>query len=318
MLDTLLIQLFGRAVTDRLTRAGFDTTEAIARTNAGELADEAGIAPALARRIIAVAAESGPPTENESSTELEADLHEAAPATQLADRHVRRPFKRPSSNLTGQANPSEVATPAPTEPVLTPPAAMQPTAKPPATTKPATAPVTTPVPTKPATTKPAPGQPAVAEAAVRPVPPSTGTGAPLAGSPASGQSGLPQARFDGVAFIDDSGLISSLGAAFGHGNPSGLSISVAEEILDAPPPEEQAPEARQPPVRTPLAVDPEQPIVKDSFWSFGQWPPARPETRGKAESPEEPTLDRAGESTRYGDRPRTGLIVPRRRILDDH
>ncbi len=275
MLDTLLIQLFGREVTDRLTRAGFDSTEAIVRTSAGELADEAGIAPALARRIIAVAAESGPLTENEPSTELPVDHHEAAPTTQLVDRHVRRPFKRPISNLTSQANPPEGATPAATEPVPAPSAAMHPAAAPPAVAKEAAQPVTSP-------------------------------------------SGSPQPRFDGVAFIDDAGLISSLGAAFGRGHPSRLSISVAEEILDAPPPVGQAPEARQPVVRTPPAVDPEQPIVKGSFWSFGQWPPARPETRGEAESPGEPTPDRVGESTRYGDRPGTGRIVPRRRSLDDH
>jgi hypothetical protein len=80
MLDTLLIQLFGREVTDRLSRAGFDSTEAIARTNAGELADEAGIAPALARRIIAVAAESGQLVDTEQSPEPASDDQDSLPA----------------------------------------------------------------------------------------------------------------------------------------------------------------------------------------------------------------------------------------------
>jgi hypothetical protein len=120
----------------------------------------------------------------------------------------------------------------------------------------------------------------------------------------SGQRGSLQSPMDGVALIDDSGLISSLGAAYGDGHPSRLSISVAEEILDAPSPEKPTPESKEPAAPTPDAVEPGQPIIEGSFWTFGQWQPA-------------PT-DRTDEPTRQEETHRTGRATPRRRSVDDH
>ena len=113
MLDSLLVQLFGREVTDRLAQAGFDNTDSIARVNAERLAEEASIAPALARRIIAVAVESdhSTPVEEPRANREEprtdradssADREEPPTETEepRADRHVRRPFRRPQSPLT--------------------------------------------------------------------------------------------------------------------------------------------------------------------------------------------------------------------------
>src|SRR5712692_5519681 len=57
MLNALLVQLFGREVIDHLALAGFDSSEAIAGAGAERLAEEGGIALALARRIVAVAME---------------------------------------------------------------------------------------------------------------------------------------------------------------------------------------------------------------------------------------------------------------------
>ena len=58
---TLLVQLFGRDVLDRLAGAGFDGPAAIARAGADRLAAEGGIPLALARRLAAVVEESNGP-----------------------------------------------------------------------------------------------------------------------------------------------------------------------------------------------------------------------------------------------------------------
>jgi hypothetical protein len=58
---TLLVQLFGRDVLDRLAGAGFDGLAAIAHAGADRLAAEGGIPLALARRLAAVVEESNGP-----------------------------------------------------------------------------------------------------------------------------------------------------------------------------------------------------------------------------------------------------------------
>lgn len=58
---TLLVQLFGRDILDRLAGAGFDGPAAIARAGADRLAAEGGIPIALARRLAAVVEESNGP-----------------------------------------------------------------------------------------------------------------------------------------------------------------------------------------------------------------------------------------------------------------
>ena len=54
---TLLVQLFGREVLDRLARAGFEDDAAIALAGADRLAVESGISPSVAQRIAAVVEE---------------------------------------------------------------------------------------------------------------------------------------------------------------------------------------------------------------------------------------------------------------------
>ncbi len=58
---TLLVQLFGRDVLDRLASAGFDGPAAIARAGADRLAAEGGIPLAVAQRLAVVVAESCEP-----------------------------------------------------------------------------------------------------------------------------------------------------------------------------------------------------------------------------------------------------------------
>lgn len=58
---TLLVQLFGRDVLDRLASAGFDGAAAIARAGADRLAAEGGIPLAVAQRLAAVAEETRGP-----------------------------------------------------------------------------------------------------------------------------------------------------------------------------------------------------------------------------------------------------------------
>ena len=58
---TLLVQLFGRDVLDRLARDGFDSTAAIAAAGPERLASTTGIPLSLAERIAAVARETGGP-----------------------------------------------------------------------------------------------------------------------------------------------------------------------------------------------------------------------------------------------------------------
>ena len=67
MLNPLFTQLFGREMVDRLARAGFESSEGIAKANAEVLAGTTGIPLVEARRVIALAGE---------------DL-EAAPKTQV-------------------------------------------------------------------------------------------------------------------------------------------------------------------------------------------------------------------------------------------
>lgn len=57
MLNPLLIQLFGREVIEKLAAAGFESCASIADAGVERLAEESGITPTLARRIIAVAME---------------------------------------------------------------------------------------------------------------------------------------------------------------------------------------------------------------------------------------------------------------------
>src|SRR5438094_2058575 len=59
---TLLIQLFGREVLDRLARAGYDDESAIADAGPDRLASTSGVSLPLAQRIVAVVREARGPS----------------------------------------------------------------------------------------------------------------------------------------------------------------------------------------------------------------------------------------------------------------
>jgi hypothetical protein len=263
MLDPLLVQLFGREVTDRLAQAGFDSTDSIARVNAELLAEESGIAPSLARRIIAVAIESDRPPPN-------AGLNEAAPRPgpneaarsagpdesasndePHADRRVRRPFRRPQSPL---------ASPSP-------------------------------------------------------------SGDPGGGGVEVGRD-EPALPPRGAPYVDDAGLIFSIGNAIRSGRPPGMTIAVAEEILDPPPaPSKEAPVALPPGGESQAKITSTQkaPVTKPalldgSFWSFGRWSPRRPPSKNQSDSSRSAAGKKAGER-KGGPAPPTAP-VPRRRSGD--
>jgi len=93
---TLLVQLFGREVLDRLAHAGFDDEASIARAGADRLAAESGISMPVAQRIVAVVEEIRGPS---SGTRTGTDGKPRRPArTEKAP--TRRPvIKAPSPRL---------------------------------------------------------------------------------------------------------------------------------------------------------------------------------------------------------------------------
>lgn len=71
MLNPLLIQLFGREVIETLAGAGFESCASIADAGVERLAEESGITPILARRIIAVAMEEPREADDPSEAAIE-------------------------------------------------------------------------------------------------------------------------------------------------------------------------------------------------------------------------------------------------------
>ncbi len=286
MLDSLLVQLFGREVTDKLAHVGFDDTDSVARVNAERLAEEAGIAPALARRIIAVAVESGHPTpveEIRSDQEEPRADREEPPAVReepRADRHVRRPFCRPQSPLT--VPPSSPVGPQGDAGIA---------ARPPAETREALS-------DEGATKTPEP--------------------APDPGGRMGAEEGLdePVLRSRGAPYVD-AGLIFSIGNAIRSGRPAGMTVAVAEEILDPPSPGTEAPEA--PSTEGKLNEEPaaaKTTLLQGSLWSFGIWSPETPASKGTADADRSATRKKS--AARQGTSGPPARPVPRRRSGDGH
>jgi hypothetical protein len=93
---TLLVQLFGREVLDRVARAGFDDETSIARAGADRLAAESGISMPVAQRIVAVVEEIRGPS---SGTRTGTDGKPRRPAS-TGKAPTRRPvIKVPSPRL---------------------------------------------------------------------------------------------------------------------------------------------------------------------------------------------------------------------------
>ena len=295
---TLLVQLFGRDVLDRLAGAGFDGPAAIARAGADRLAAEGGIPLVVARRLAAVVAESGGP---EPATQPE-------PVTQPepTGREERRPAKTASRKRAEPRTPAAKAAPA------------APAAK--------TAFAFPAVPAAPdALAAPdAPAAPASASAPASPNAPA----APRASASPTAKAGAPPLRDnpdEGDPFVDDVALVSWLGLS--SNRPEGrLAFTVSDSILDpvegdgprlaegdAPqpaeddgprPPDGEGRRAADADGRRAAEARSEQPerprLVAGSFWSFGRAP--------------DPTLPSTG---RKADR-QPPAATPRRRKHDDH
>ncbi len=298
MLDPLLVQLFGRDVTDRLALAGYEDTAAVARVSAEELAEDSGIGTALARRIIAVAVEA-----DRAGVRAGAEADDDA-FQDLATPPAPPAGPDPAPDITG-GRAREVAPGRPEEiPDAGPHDTQQ--ARPP----------------DPAVDSPAP--PAPAERHVRrpfrrpqsalaspPEPPPPG--------PPAGDGAIASVVLDDrPPFIDNAGLISSLGLASRKGPPRGVRIAVAEEILDAAP--SPAPESMDSPSAARPAERPRPALLKDSFWSFGSLDSAARKQEPRGDRPEGPA---AGDRTDVGRRGRSGSVSPgfpspRRRSGDGH
>lgn len=263
---TLLIQLFGRDVMDRLAAAGFESGRAIVRAGAERLAEEGGVDLSLARRIVAVATESEASAEEDASAEAALDpeaparaagrapaaaggrasgaRRNAAPERQSpAERqpgserpaegggHVRRPLRRPSSPLAVGRPAPAVASPDEIDAALLEAAGIAPEETLTAAADDAAgavAPVPVVAPEEPA------GEP---QAAARPL--------------------------DAEPFVDDVGLIAWMGLNPSGRPPGAASFGVADGILDTPrrrpdrpsPILEEAP-VLQAPIAPPAAPDP--------------------------------------------------------------
>ena len=325
MLDPLLVQLFGREVTDKVAQAGFDSTDSLARVNAEWLAEEAGIAPALARRIIAVAVESVYTTSvKEVPSDQEgprADQHEAPRADRQeprsvqeesrtdreephsvqeesrTDRHVRRPFRRPLSPLTvppaAPAGPGSYGGPGSASGSGGLAAAGSPSGDAAFATRPR-----------------ADAREALSDGGATKTPePIPDPGGPIG---SEGDLDEPILRPRGAPYVDDAGLIFTIGNAVRSGRSAGMTIAVAEEILDPPSPSMEAPE--EPSSEGKSNEEPAAPkstLLQGSLWSFGIWSPETPAPNR--------TIDRS--ATREKPEARQGASakpVPRRRSGDGH
>jgi hypothetical protein len=100
---TLLIQLFGREVLDRLARAGYDDESAIAAAGPDRLASTSGVSLPLAQRIVAVVQEARGPSTEPSRTPREPRRRKAL-STRTAPK---RPEPRVET-VTAKADPDEV------------------------------------------------------------------------------------------------------------------------------------------------------------------------------------------------------------------
>ena len=274
MLDSLLVQLFGREVTDRLAEVGFDSTESIARVDADLLAEEAGIAPTLARRIIAVAVESGHVTPVQ---EFRSDREEPRP-----ERHIRRPFRRPQSSLA--APPSSPGSPKSDAAIAT------------------RSPVKTgeDLSDDTETKTPEPGRDSAGSMA------------------AEANLDEPILRPRDAPYVDDAGLIFTIGNAIRSGRAPAMTIAVAEEILDPPSRRTEASEvlddsdgkSKEETATT------KPTLLQGSYWGFGTWSPQTPASSNTTDTDRSTARKRSG--TRKGTPGPPAEPMPRRRSGDEH
>lgn len=274
---TLLVQLFGRDVMDRLATAGFETPATMAKAGAEKLASEAGIPIAIARRVSIVVEESPGPAPTPSSVrtdsatrakpaEREKPVERANPVEHAKPVDRVNAVGRDESDMLLDADPLSEPTVReerrPTRPVarkrseprvaVEPVRPSAPAAPPPAVTRPADAPPSVAHPAEPAAAPATAGSGAHASPAAAAssalVSPAVAA-SPAAPSPASAPSAAPATRTsfpdEGDPFVDDVALVSWMGLS-SHQPDGRLAFTVSDTILDpveaaAPAPTEASP-----------------------------------------------------------------------------
>jgi len=214
---TLLVQLFGRDVMDRLAGAGFDAPLAMAKAGAERLAAEAGIPIAIARRVSIVVEES---PGSATAARKEPAAQPPAPKTESAARS--KPVEQDESDMLMEAStPPEPAVREERRPArpsprkrIEPRVAVEPI-------KPMAPPVPPPAePASPAALSPSAEAAATAAAA--------STGAP---APSPGPSLRDTFPDEGDPFVDDVALVSWMGLS-SHQPDGRLAFTVSDTILD--------------------------------------------------------------------------------------
>jgi hypothetical protein len=314
---TLLVQLFGRDVMDRLAGAGFDAPAAMAKAGAERLAAEAGIPVAIARRVAIVVEESpapptaarkepgalaGPAARSESPTRTA-----PAPQSGAAARTRSKPVERDESDMLMEtATLSETTVREERRPARPGPRKrLEPRV--------AVEPITPPTPSMPPPAEPAPKTAVASSTASSASAASAAPAAPAASaasSPASAvRDSLPE---EGDPFVDDVALVSWMGLS-SHQPDGRLAFTVSDTILDRVEPRDLAgdrapagdpaeaernaarpsePERLMPAAAAPTETPARPAMISGSFWTFGRpadsTPPPtgpKPETESPAASP---------------------------------
>jgi hypothetical protein len=244
---TLLVQLFGRDVMDRLAGAGFDAPAAMAKAGAERLAAEAGIPVAIARRVSIVVEESpGPAT----AARKEPAAQPPAPKTESASRTEPAARTEPAPQAKSAARPEPPARSNPVEQdesdmlmeASTPPEPTVREERRPARPSPrkrieprvAVEPIK---PAAPAVPPPAePASPAAFATSAPSAPPAPSAAAAVAASPAATAPSSASALRDtfpdeGDPFVDDVALVSWMGLS-SHQPDGRLAFTVSDTILD--------------------------------------------------------------------------------------
>jgi hypothetical protein len=308
---TLLVQLFGRDVMDRLAGAGFDAPAAMARAGAEKLAAEAGIPIAIARRVAIVVEESPGPAPTASSVRTDS-------ATRAKPVERANSVQRDESDMLLEA--ASAAAPPRAEPAARPEptARMEPSARREPTAPPEAAVLNERRPAKPAARRR--GEPRIEVAPATPpapaVPPPAAVQAAAPAEPASqsahsaASTGRGTFLDEGDPFVDDVALVSWMGLS-SHQPDGRLAFTVSDTILDPAEGDGKAPAKREadeaarperprPPGAAPIEPPARPSTISGSFWTFG-----------RAADPTPPSSSRNPE-------PQSPAATPRRRKHDGH
>ena len=266
---TLLVQLFGRDVMDRLAGAGFDAPAAMARAGAEKLAAEAGIPIAIARRVAIVVEESPGPAP--ATPQGSAARTAPAPAPQPEPTARKEPGARPEP--AARSKPVERDE---SEMLMESASLSEPTvreerrpAKPIARKR--SEPYIAAEPIKPST----PAVPPPAEPATPPAPASS-----VAPPSSTASTGRGTFLDDGDPFVDDVALVSWMGLS-SHQPDGRLAFTVSDTILDPAEGDGNAtaeregaepvkPERPRPPSAAPAEPPARPSTISGSFWTFGR------------------------------------------------